>query len=165
MATPKTTDHGQAGPQDSGPNGAGDALGAELVDVTFPEMGDSVAEGTILEWRVKVGDTVAVDEELVEISTDKVDAELPSPVAGIVAELLVEADQTVPVGTVLLRIEPGDAAAGGSTVTPAAEATEQRAGTDAPAPMPAPSGNGDASVSPVAARMARTLGVDLSAVS
>ena len=58
-------------------------------------MGDSVAEGTILEWRVAAGDTVTVDDPLVEISTDKVDAEVPSPVAGTIAELLVEPDQTV----------------------------------------------------------------------
>ena len=71
---------------------------AEPVDVTFPEMGDSVAEGTVLEWRVKVGDSVAVDDPLVEISTDKVDAEVPSPVAGTITEILVEADQTDPGG-------------------------------------------------------------------
>ena len=69
--------------------------GGELVDVAFPEMGDSVAEGTVLEWRVKPGDSVAVDDPLVEISTDKVDAEVPSPVAGTIEEILVEADQTV----------------------------------------------------------------------
>ncbi len=161
MATPKTTVHGQTEAQDSSPDGAGEAPGAELVDVTFPEMGDSVAEGTVLEWRVKVGDTVAVDDELVEISTDKVDAEVPSPVAGTVAELLVEADQSVPVGAVLLRIDPGDAADSGSTVAPAAEATEQRAGTDASASF----GNGDTGASPVAARMAQTLGVDLTALT
>ena len=68
------------------------AAEGELVDVAFPEMGDSVAEGTVLEWRVAPGDTVAVDDPLVEISTDKVDAELPSPVAGTVKEILVEAD-------------------------------------------------------------------------
>ena len=61
-----------------------DAGDGEVVDVAFPEMGDSVAEGTVLEWRVKVGDAVAVDDPLVEISTDKVDAELPSPVAGTI---------------------------------------------------------------------------------
>jgi pyruvate/2-oxoglutarate dehydrogenase complex dihydrolipoamide acyltransferase (E2) component len=80
---------------------------AELVDVLFPEMGDSVAEGTVLEWRVAVGDTVAVDDPLVEISTDKVDADMPSPVAGTIAEILVEPDTTVAVGTVLLRIAAG----------------------------------------------------------
>ena len=78
--------------------------GGEVVDVAFPEMGDSVAEGTVLEWRVKVGDAVAVDDPLVEISTDKVDAEVPSPVAGTIAEILVQADETVPVGSALCRI-------------------------------------------------------------
>src|SRR5215208_5278121 len=84
------------------PNGSGEAAPVEpeapvaeaapegeSVDVTFPEMGDSVAEGTMLEWRVKAGDSVAVDDSLVEISTDKVDAEVPSPVAGTIAEILV----------------------------------------------------------------------------
>src|SRR5215207_11140200 len=87
--------------------------GGEVVDVAFPEMGDSVAEGTVLEWRVKPGDAVAVDDPLVEISTDKVDAEVPSPVAGTIAEILVEADETVAVGAVLCRIEVGAAAANG----------------------------------------------------
>src|SRR4051812_29672788 len=86
---------------------------AEPVDVAFPEMGDSVAEGTVLEWRVKVGDSVAVDDPLVEISTDKVDAEVPSPVAGTISEILVEADQTVPVGSVLCRIAAGARAPNG----------------------------------------------------
>src|SRR5688500_13653825 len=80
---------------DEGGNGAAapDAppADAEVVDVAFPEMGDSVAEGTVLEWRVKVGDSVSVDDPLVEISTDKVDAEVPSPVAGTITELLVDA--------------------------------------------------------------------------
>src|SRR2546428_1130511 len=82
----------------------------ELVDVTMPEMGESVSEGTVLEWLKKVGDEVEVDEGLVEISTDKVDAEVPSPVAGTIAEILVEPDQTVTPGTVLCRIVPGAAA-------------------------------------------------------
>src|SRR3954466_7859617 len=112
-----------AGPDDTG--GVGEALGeietggpplaepdGPLVDVKFPEMGDSVAEGTVLEWLKKVGDGVAVDDPLVEISTDKVDAEVPSPTSGTLAEILVEADDTVTVGTVLCRITAG---AGAST--------------------------------------------------
>ena len=134
---------------------------SELVDVAFPEMGDSVAEGTVLEWRVKPGDSVAVDDPLVEISTDKVDAEVPSPVAGTIKEILVEADQTVGVGTTLCRIAAGagaaPAAAGNGPVQPAAEPTEQ--------PSPAPvSGNG-ADATPVAARIASAHGVDLASVS
>src|SRR5262245_41223449 len=95
----------------------------DLVDVTFPEMGDSVAEGTILEWRGKVGHAVAVDGPLVEISTDKVDAEVPAPVAGTIAEILVEADQTVPVGSALCRIAAGAVTSNGP-VQPKAEATQ-----------------------------------------
>src|SRR5919109_167273 len=85
----------------------GDRVEADLVDVAFPEMGDSVSEGTVLEWLKQPGDSVAVDEPLVEISTDKVDAEVPSPVTGTLAEILVEADETVGVGTVLCRIAGG----------------------------------------------------------
>jgi multifunctional 2-oxoglutarate metabolism enzyme len=137
------------------------ATDGELVDVAFPEMGDSVAEGTVLEWRVKPGDAVAVDDPLVEISTDKVDAEVPSPVAGTIAEVLVEADQTVSVGTILCRIAAGagaaPAATGNGPVQPAAEPVER--------PSLAPvSGNG-ADATPVAARIASAHGVDLSSIS
>src|SRR5215212_7601011 len=111
------------GPAPATPDDETPAAGGEVVDVAFPEMGDSVAEGTILEWRVKPGDAVAVDDPLVEISTDKVDAELPSPVAGTIEEILVDADQTVPVGSVLCRIEVGAAAPNGP-VQPSAEPTE-----------------------------------------
>lgn len=95
-------------------NGA-DPVGSagETVDVTFPEMGDSVAEGTILEWHKEVGDSVEVDDGLVEISTDKVDAEVPSPVAGRITEILVKPDEVVPVGAVLCRIAAGAPAASG----------------------------------------------------
>src|SRR5881392_1378869 len=79
----------------------------QLVDVTVPEMGESVSEGTVLEWLKKVGDHVEVDDGLVEISTDKVDAELPSPVAGTIAEILVQPDEVVATGTVVARIAPG----------------------------------------------------------
>ncbi len=118
-------------------------------------MGDSVAEGTVLEWRVAVGDQVAVDDPLVEISTDKVDADLPSPVAGTVAEILAEPDTTVAVGTVLCRI-----AAGAEAPAPApAKPTEP-----ADAPTPAPAGNGAANATPVAVRVAGAHGLDLGAV-
>ncbi len=101
------------------------------VDVLFPEMGDSVAEGTVLEWRVAVGDQVSADDILVEISTDKVDAEVPSPVAGTVAEILAEPDSTVAVGSVLCRIAAGaGAAAPAGPVQPAAQ-PNLRAGADA----------------------------------
>ncbi|MDQ3587315.1 MAG: multifunctional oxoglutarate decarboxylase/oxoglutarate dehydrogenase thiamine pyrophosphate-binding subunit/dihydrolipoyllysine-residue succinyltransferase subunit [Actinomycetota bacterium] len=140
--------------------GADEAEGAgEVVDVAFPEMGDSVAEGTVLEWRVSVGDTVAVDDPLVEVSTDKVDAEVPAPLAGTVVELLVEADSTVSVGTVLCRIAAGDKTAGG-LVQPAGTVTQAKKEVEAPTIR----GNGDVNATPVAARMAGELGVDLSAL-
>src|SRR3954451_1179977 len=75
------------------------------VEITMPQMGESVTEGTILEWRKQVGDPVDQDEALVDVSTGKVDTELPAPVAGTLARILVQPDETVPVGTVLGEIE------------------------------------------------------------
>jgi len=125
----------------------------ELVDVEFPQMGDSVTEGTVLAWLKQVGDHVALEEELVEISTDKVDAEMPSPVEGTLAEILVQADETVPTGTVLARIAKG---AGSPAAAKPAEA-------EAPRSAPA-AGNGDGNATPVAARMASANGIDISAL-
>ena len=82
-----------------------------LVDVTMPQMGVSVAEGTIVAWRVAVGDPIEAEQTVVEISTDKIDSEVPAPVSGTLAEILVEPDQTVDVGTVLGRIAVGDVSA------------------------------------------------------
>ena len=73
-------------------------------DVIMPQMGESIAEATILKWHKKVGDLVEKDETLYEISTDKVDAEIPSPSAGIITEILVDINKTVAVGTVVARI-------------------------------------------------------------
>ncbi|MEA2455018.1 MAG: hypothetical protein QOI45_1280, partial [Thermoleophilaceae bacterium] len=129
---------------------------AVLVEVLFPEMGDSVAEGTVLEWRVAPGDAVAVDDVLVEISTDKVDAEVPAPVAGTVAEILAEPDSTVAVGAVLCRIAAGAGAPAGP-VQPAALPTAEPA-------APTPAGNGAANATPVAARMASAHGLDLASI-
>ena len=98
----------------------------ELVDVVLPQMGESVQEGTVLEWHKQVGDEVAEGETLVEISTDKVDAEIPSPVAGVVAEILAEPDETVQSGTIVARIQPGAAARGGAQAC-----TDRRAGSPA----------------------------------
>ena len=90
-----------------------------LVDVTMPQMGVSVAEGTVVEWRKQVGDWVEADETIVDISTDKIDTEVPAPAAGRVAEILVEVGKTVDVGTVLARIataaKPGQAHASSRT--------------------------------------------------
>ena len=136
---PRTAAGRRAAPRRGRPATAPAADGeGELVDVAFPEMGESVAEGTVLEWRKQVGDPVAVDDILVEISTDKVDAEMPSPVAGTLSEILVQADETVAVGTALCRIAAGAGAAPAAPgpVAPAAEpkATAPAAGAPAPAP-------------------------------
>ncbi|WP_018020345.1 biotin/lipoyl-containing protein, partial [Corynebacterium ciconiae] len=76
---------------------------AEATDVAMPELGESVTEGTITSWLKSVGDTVDVDEPLLEVSTDKVDTEVPSPVAGTLLEILAEEDDTVDVGDVIAR--------------------------------------------------------------
>src|SRR5580698_2740725 len=83
---------------------------AQTIDVVTPAAGESVTEGTILEWRVKVGDFIKVDDTIVEISTDKVDVELPSPASGTVSEILVEEGETVTVGQVIARISINGAA-------------------------------------------------------
>ncbi len=89
------------------------ATRATSVQITMPQMGESVTEGTVLGWLKQVGDRVEADEPLVEISTDKVDAEVPAPVSGTLVKILAEADETVQVGSVLGEIEPdGDGAAG-----------------------------------------------------
>ena len=82
-----------------------------MSEVVLPALGESVTEGTITRWLKKVGDTVAVDEPLVEVSTDKVDTEIPSPVAGVVQQIMVQEDETVAVGAVLAVIGEGATAA------------------------------------------------------
>ncbi|TPW98760.1 2-oxoglutarate dehydrogenase, E2 component, dihydrolipoamide succinyltransferase, partial [Schumannella luteola] len=79
--------------------------------VSLPALGESVTEGTVTRWLKKVGDRVEVDEPLLEVSTDKVDTEIPSPVAGVIEEILVAEDETVEVGAPLVRI--GDGSGGG----------------------------------------------------
>ncbi len=97
-----------------------------LSPVTFPQLGESVVEGTVLQWLVKIGDTVEEDQLLTEIETEKVVAEIPSPFKGIVKEFAVEIGQTVPVGTTLLWIETDKSAADAAAAAPApvAAATE-----------------------------------------
>src|SRR5580658_3915507 len=80
------------------------------IDVTMPQMGESVVEGTIAKWLVKEGDVVIEDQPLVEISTDKVDTEIPSPGAGRIAKIVAAEGQTLPVGATLAVIEPAGAA-------------------------------------------------------
>ena len=93
-------------------------------EVTLPALGESVTEGTVTQWLKEVGDTVAVDEPLLEISTDKVDTEIPSPVAGVLLEIKADEDETVEVGAVLAVIGDEGEAAGGDAA-PAAEAAAE----------------------------------------
>lgn len=98
----------------SGSAGSGSAGSGEAEDVTMPELGESVTEGTITQWLKSVGDKVEVDEPLLEVSTDKVDTEIPSPVAGTLVEILANEDDTVDVGAVIARIGDENAAASGA---------------------------------------------------
>src|SRR3712207_4036332 len=90
------------------------------IQVTLPQMGESVTEGTVLEWHKQEGDTVEADETLVEISTDKVDAEVPAPAAGTVVKIHFAEGDTVEVGAVLAEISTGNGA-GPSAEAPAAQ--------------------------------------------
>src|SRR5436309_11982519 len=91
------------------------------VEVVMPPMGDSVSEGSILEWHKQEGDEVSEDETLVEISTDKVDAEVPAPVSGTVVKIHAAEGDTVGIGTVLAEIAPTDGASPGAVDEPPAE--------------------------------------------
>jgi pyruvate dehydrogenase E2 component (dihydrolipoamide acetyltransferase) len=111
------------------------------IDVVMPQMGESIAEGTLSRWLKKVGDPVKRDEPMFEISTDKVDAEIPAPGAGTLAEILVQEGQTVAVQTVVARIETeAGAAPAASPAAPPQAAEAPRAAAAAatePAPPPA----------------------------
>jgi len=172
---------------ESAPASSGDAT-----DVKLPELGESVTEGTVTRWLKAVGDEVAVDEPLLEISTDKVDTEIPSPVAGTLQEIVVQEDETVEVGATLARIGSG-AAAPAEAPAPAPVAEEKPAEQpapaveekpEAPAPAapkpaeqpapaaekpadqaPAASSNDDVTyVTPLVRRLAQQQGVDLTTV-
>jgi 2-oxoglutarate dehydrogenase E2 component (dihydrolipoamide succinyltransferase) len=102
-----------------------------MAEITLPQLGETVTEGTITRWFKKVGDTIAADEPLFEVSTDKVDTEVPSPIAGVLTEIRVAEGETVAVGTVI-------AVVGGAGAAPAPVATPTPALAPAPAPAPAP---------------------------
>jgi pyruvate dehydrogenase E2 component (dihydrolipoamide acetyltransferase) len=160
----------------------------EAVDVVMPQMGVSVSEGTITKWLKQVGEQVEADEGLLEISTDKVDTEVPSPASGIVTQILVQEGETVDVGT-RLAVIGGEAGAPAEAPGPAAEpeasapepepeAVAQPAESPAvepeaappptPEPVAAPADgqqNGKSFVSPVVARIASEHGVDVSSVT
>jgi 2-oxoglutarate dehydrogenase E2 component (dihydrolipoamide succinyltransferase) len=109
-----------------------------MADVTLPQLGETVTEGTITQWFKKVGDTIAEDEPLFEVSTDKVDTEVPSPVSGVVTELLVEEGDTVDVGVVIAKVTATDEAAAGPAAAPAAAPESDPAPPPAPAAAPTP---------------------------
>jgi 2-oxoglutarate dehydrogenase E2 component (dihydrolipoamide succinyltransferase) len=153
-----------------------------LIDVVMPQLGESVVEGVVVKWLVEVGDLVAKDQPLLEISTDKVDAEIPSPSAGRVAQILVKPGETVPIQAVLAKLETDPA-----TSQPAPEAAPKwdeetegfpghmartseppipappRVEPSAPAPPPPPT-TGRIRITPVVARMAAEHGLDLSKI-
>jgi 2-oxoglutarate dehydrogenase E2 component (dihydrolipoamide succinyltransferase) len=159
--------------------------------VVLPALGESVTEGTVTRWLKKVGDTVAVDEPLVEVSTDKVDTEIPSPVAGVIEQILVQEDETVQVGGVLVIIGSGSGAAPAAApvveapvaapVAPPVVVAPVAAPVEAPvvaapvmAPTPAPvssapvaaASSSDAGyVTPLVRKLAAEIGIDLSRIS
>src|SRR5262252_7277189 len=108
-------------------------------DVVMPQMGESIFEGTITKWLKKPGDKVERDEPLFEISTDKVDAEIPSPSAGVLKEVKVKEGQTVPINTVVATIDAAGAAAPAAAPAPApAPAAKTEAAKPSAAHAPAP---------------------------
>jgi 2-oxoglutarate dehydrogenase E2 component (dihydrolipoamide succinyltransferase) len=111
--------------------------------VTMPALGESVTEGTVTRWLKNIGDSVEVDEPLLEVSTDKVDTEIPSPVAGTLQEILAQEDETVPVGADLAVI--GEGAASGGSGDSEGGATAESSEASAPSSQPAASGSDDAS--------------------
>ncbi|VTX89046.1 Dihydrolipoyllysine-residue acetyltransferase component of pyruvate dehydrogenase complex [Actinomyces naeslundii] len=167
-------------PAPAAPQAGGSAEGTE---VTMPALGESVTEGTVSSWLKAVGDTVEADEPLLEVATDKVDTEVPSPASGVLLEIRVPEDETVEVGTVLAII--GDPSQAGSAPAPAAPAPQ--AAPEPPAPVPAPaaeaptpapaataapaaaapvsSGASGSYVTPIVRKLAKDKGVDLSTVT
>src|ERR1700759_2051817 len=127
------------------------------VSVSMPQLGESVTEGTVTRWLKKEGERVEADEPLLEVSTDKVDTEIPSPAAGVLREIAVGEDETVEVGAQLAVIEEdadagcgappsGDGGRPAQPAAPAQEAPAQEASApaeSAPAPAPAPAQQGD----------------------
>ncbi|WP_201409283.1 2-oxoglutarate dehydrogenase, E2 component, dihydrolipoamide succinyltransferase [Mycobacterium sp. 2-64] len=112
--------------------------GGDATPVLMPELGESVTEGTVTRWLKKVGDSVQVDDALVEVSTDKVDTEIPSPVAGVLISITAEEDATVPVGGELARIGSGSEAAAPAAPQPPPAPKAEPKPEPAPQPQPQP---------------------------
>ncbi|TCO48035.1 2-oxoglutarate dehydrogenase, E2 component, dihydrolipoamide succinyltransferase [Actinocrispum wychmicini] len=169
-------------PEPAAPVASAPAAPASGTPVTMPELGESVTEGTVTRWLKQVGDSVDVDEPLLEVSTDKVDTEIPSPVAGTLLEISAPEDATVAVGGQLAVIGSGAAAPAAPAPqptpapAPAPEPVAQQAPPPAPTPAPAPApaaqtvNNNDRSgeapyVTPLVRKLASENGIDLTAVS
>ncbi len=147
-----------------------------MTDVLMPQMGESIVEGTLTRWLKQPGDTVARDEPLFEISTDKVDTEIPSPAAGVLKEVLVEAGATVQINTVVGRIDDGASGGGASAPAEAPKAAPApapaapvaapaEAAPKAPEPAPAVASEDIGPISPLVRRMARENNLDLSLIT
>lgn len=135
-----------------------------MADITLPQLGETVTEGTITKWFKKVGDTVAADEPLFEVSTDKVDTEVPSPISGTLTEIRVAEGDTVPVGTVIAVVGVAGAA---PVPTPAPAPVAAAPVVVAPAPVvqaPAPVATSNKLLSPVVRRLVAEHGIDVNAL-
>jgi multifunctional 2-oxoglutarate metabolism enzyme len=150
---PAITADAQTGPEP-------DASAAATIDIVTPAAGESVTEGTILEWTVTVGDHVAAGDTVVEISTDKVDVELPAPASGTITELLADPGETVTVGQVIGRMS-GAPASNGSAKT----GEQPSAPAQSPPAQTAPPSDNGSKATPVARRTAEVLNVDLGALA
>ena len=146
---------------------------ADTVQITMPQMGESVSEGTILTWHKQEGDWVEKDETIVEVSTDKVDAEVPAPAAGKLVKILAQEDETVEVGQALAELEPGEVPAGDGAAPKQEPTTFAAEGANGGEPPPAaattvtatPPPSDETPSTPVARRVAAAHGIDLDQVS
>jgi len=145
-------------------------MAGETWVVTMPKLGETVTEGTVSAWLKNVGDTIEFDDPLFEVETDKVTSEFPSPYDGVILEILVPADETVPVGTELLRIGapgsvPGDTSAPSARNTPETAAVAAVAPEAGPAVTPLAAGGSRGKLySPIVRRLAAENSIDLSAI-
>ena len=131
-----------------------------MADITLPQLGETVTEGTITKWFKKVGDTVAADEPLFEVSTDKVDTEVPSPISGTLTEIRVAEGDTVPVGTVIAVVGVAGAAPVAAAPAPAPAPVVAAPVSQAPAPV----ATSNKLLSPVVRRLVAEHGVDVNAL-
>src|SRR6201988_23996 len=137
-----------------------------LYELTMPKLGESVTEGTIGNWFKQVGDEVAFDDPLFEVSTDKVDSEIPSPYDGTLLEILVHAGETVPVGTVLARIGDASAPAPTPAATPAGDSPQPGSAAGSLGAVAPAAGNGEGRLlSPLVRRLIAEHGIDASTVT